>query len=54
MPRYKPIIPLIVDPAGVNASAAPRPMPITTDASRATTAQATGGTPLVEIGRAHV
>ena len=49
MPRYKPIIPLIVDPAGVNASAAPRPMPITTDASRATTAQATGGTPLVDF-----
>ena len=49
MPRYKPLTPPIVDPAGVNASAGPRPMPVTTDASRAYTAQATGGTPLVDF-----
>jgi tryptophan 2,3-dioxygenase len=38
-----------VDPAGVNTSIEPRPMPITTDASRAETVAATGGAPLVDF-----
>jgi tryptophan 2,3-dioxygenase len=49
MPRYKPLTPPIVDPAGVDTGIAARPMPVTTDASRAYTAQATGGTPLVDF-----
>jgi tryptophan 2,3-dioxygenase len=49
MPRYQPQTPQIVDPQGVNPSLAPRPMPITTDASRAYTAQTTGGKPLVDF-----
>ncbi len=49
MPKYKPVMPLIVDPAGVNPSLHARPMPTTTDATRAYTAQATGGAPLVDF-----
>ncbi len=49
MPQYKPITPLIVDAAGVNPSVHARPMPTTTDKSRAYTAQATGGAPLVDF-----
>ena len=50
MPDYEPIHPQIVDPAGVDASVAPRPMPVTTDESRAATAESTGGHPLVDFG----
>ena len=49
MPRFRPVIPPIVDLASVNPSLQPRPMPVTTDSSRAYTAQATGGTPLVDF-----
>lgn len=49
MPSYKPIRPQIVDPAGVDASPHARPMPITTDESRAATVQETGGVPLVDF-----
>jgi tryptophan 2,3-dioxygenase len=48
MPRYKPFHPKLIDPAGVQASAYPRPMGITTDESRAQTVQATGGQPMVD------
>lgn len=48
MPRYKPVHPKLIDPAGVQASAYPRPMGITTDESRAQTVQATGGQPIVD------
>jgi tryptophan 2,3-dioxygenase len=49
MPTYKPQIPQIVDPGGVQPGIGARPMPISTDASRAYTAQATGGEPLVDF-----
>ena len=49
MPRYQPLTPEIVDPSGVNASPHARPMPVTTDHSRAYTAQATGGAPMVDF-----
>ena len=49
MPKYKPIRPQIVDPAGVDASVAARPMPVTTDASRQATAAETGGEPLTSF-----
>ena len=49
MPDYKPQIPRIVDPSGVNPGLQARPMPVTTDQSRAYTAQATGGEPLVDF-----
>jgi tryptophan 2,3-dioxygenase len=48
MPRYKPAHPKLIDPAGVQASAYPRPMGVTTDESRAQTVQATGGQPMVD------
>ena len=50
MPRYRPLVPQIIDPAGVNASAAARPMPVTTDASRTYTVPQTAGKPLVDFG----
>jgi tryptophan 2,3-dioxygenase len=49
MPRYEPFLPQVVDPAGVDSSIAPRPMPITTDASREATASETGGLPITEF-----
>lgn len=49
MPQYKPVRPQVVDPEGVQASAYPRPMPISTDESRARTAAETGGEPLVDF-----
>jgi tryptophan 2,3-dioxygenase len=49
MPDYEPIHPQVVDPDGVDASVAPRPMPVTTDESRAATAETTGGHPLVDF-----
>jgi tryptophan 2,3-dioxygenase len=48
MPRYRPVHPKLIDPAGVQASAYPRPMGITTDESRAETVQSTGGQPVVD------
>ncbi len=49
MPRYQPQQPQLIDPAGVQASAYARPMATTSDASRAYTAQATGGQPVVDF-----
>lgn len=49
MPRYKPQQPKLIDPTGVSASAYPRPLAISTDASRAYTAKSTGGEPLVDF-----
>jgi tryptophan 2,3-dioxygenase len=49
MPRYIPQQPQLNDPAGVQASPYPRPLAKTTDASRAYTAQATGGQPRVDF-----
>jgi tryptophan 2,3-dioxygenase len=49
MPRFRPQTPQIVDPGGVQPGIAPRPMPVTTDESRAYTAQSTGGAPLVDF-----
>jgi tryptophan 2,3-dioxygenase len=49
MPTYKPQFPQIVDPEGVQPGIAARPMPVTTDESRAYTAQTTGGKPLVDF-----
>ena len=49
MPSYEPVNPRVVDPDGVDASIAPRPMPVTTDETRAATAEATGGHPLVDF-----
>jgi tryptophan 2,3-dioxygenase len=49
MPDYKPQFPKIVEPCGVNPGLQARPMPVTSDRSRAYTAQATGGEPLVDF-----
>lgn len=49
MPIYKPQIPQIVDPAGVAPGIGARTLPVTTDQSRADTAQAAGGKPLVDF-----
>ena len=49
MPKYKPEHPQLIDPAGVKASAYPRAMSTTSDVSRAETAQATGGQPIVDF-----
>ncbi|MEQ1806571.1 MAG: tryptophan 2,3-dioxygenase family protein [Burkholderiaceae bacterium] len=49
MPNYAPQIPELIDPAGVAPGIGARPMPVTTDESRAYTAQATGGKPLVDF-----
>jgi tryptophan 2,3-dioxygenase len=54
MPRYQPVHPKLIDPAGVQASAYPRPMGVTTDESRAETVQSTGGQPVVDYqGRSN-
>ena len=49
MPSYRPIRPQIVDPDGVDGSPHPRPMPVTTDESRAATAAETDGQPIVDF-----
>ena len=49
MPSYKPQIPKIVDPSGVSPGLQARPMPGTSDQSRAYTAQTTGGKPMVDF-----
>ncbi|MCI4431808.1 MAG: tryptophan 2,3-dioxygenase [Burkholderiales bacterium] len=49
MPSYKPQIPKIVDPSGVSPGLQARPMPVTSDQSRAYTAQTTGGKPMVDF-----
>ena len=49
MPSFEPYIPQVVDPAGVSDAANVRPMPITTDDSRAATVAETGGDPLVDF-----
>jgi len=49
LPNYSPYYPLIVDPSGVDASVEPRPMPVTTDETRAATAAETDGEPLLEF-----
>ena len=49
MPTIDPIYPQVVDPEGVHASQYPRPMPITTDETRAATVIETDGEPLVDF-----
>lgn len=49
MPSHEPDVPCIVDADQVDASVEPRPMGISTDASRAATAAATGGQPVVDV-----
>jgi tryptophan 2,3-dioxygenase len=49
MPDYTPYVPVVVDPAGVDPSVAPRPMPVTTDETRAQTVEETDGEPLVDF-----
>ena len=49
MPRYQPQQPQLIDPAGVQASPYPRALAKTTDATRAYTAQTTGGQPQVDF-----
>lgn len=52
MPTFKPRIPMIVDPAGVDASNEVRPMGQSTDTSRAEMAGETGGLPRVDFENA--
>ncbi len=49
MPAYQPFVPLVVDPDGVDASPRARPMPVTTDETRAATVSETGGEPLLDF-----
>lgn len=49
MPRYQRLDPPLIDPAGVQPGIAPRPMGVTTDASRAQTAYTSGGQPSVDF-----
>ena len=42
MPTFEPFLPTVVDADGVDASPHARPMPVTTDESRAATAAETG------------
>jgi len=49
MPKFKPQIPKIVDPEGVNLGIEPRPMDQTTDNTRADKALETGGEPTVDF-----
>lgn len=49
MPTFEPFFPIIVDPEGVDASPHARPMPVTTDESRAATVDETGGEPLLDF-----
>jgi tryptophan 2,3-dioxygenase len=49
MPRYRPVRPLLIDPAGVKASAYPRPMQTSNAQARAYTAESTGGNPMVDF-----
>ncbi len=49
MPQYKRHHPDIVDPSGVKLGVGPRPMGMTTDASRAHAVYGTGGEPMVDF-----
>ncbi len=49
MSRVKAVHPQLVDPTGVNCSNQPRPMGITTDASRVAAAHSNAGLPQVEF-----
>lgn len=49
MSRVKPVFPKIVDPSGVSCSNTMRPMSVSTDETRAYTAQGTAGQPLVDF-----
>ena len=49
MPTYEPHIPRPVDPDGVDGSPYARPMPVTTDETRESTAAKTDGEPLVDF-----
>lgn len=49
MPKYEPHMPRVVDVEGVDGSPHPRPMPITTDETRAETVIETEGEPLVDF-----
>ena len=49
MPTYEPHLPQVVDIDGVDGSPYARPMPVTTDESRAETVVETGGEPLLDF-----
>jgi tryptophan 2,3-dioxygenase len=49
MPAYRPQVPHLIDPAGVRPGFDQRPLPPTTDETRAYTAQSTAGKPLVDF-----
>jgi tryptophan 2,3-dioxygenase len=49
MSRVEPVFPRLVDPTGVNCSNEKRPMSVSTDETRAYTAQGTAGQPLVDF-----
>jgi tryptophan 2,3-dioxygenase len=49
MPRYQPKRPHLIDPAGVKASAYPRPMNRSDAQTRAYSAEATAGKPMVDF-----
>jgi tryptophan 2,3-dioxygenase len=49
MSRVQPVFPHLVDPNGVNCSNEKRPMSVSTDETRAYTAQGTAGQPLVDF-----
>ncbi len=49
MPKFEPFMPKIVDPEGVEASTAARPMNHSNDESRAATATETGGSPMIDF-----
>ena len=52
MPSYRPltpVAPVIVDPKGVHLGVDARPMPHSTDESRACTAESTAGKPMVDF-----
>jgi tryptophan 2,3-dioxygenase len=50
MPPTPPVFPRVVDPTGVQCSNQPRTVAMTTDETRAYTAKATEGQPLIEFG----
>ncbi len=49
MPRYRPVFPELIDTSKVVASASPRPIGMTDDASRSATVSKTGGAPMVDF-----
>ncbi len=49
MPRYRPVYPELIDPAGVKLGVGPRPMGMTSDESRQEAAYGTRGEPMVDF-----